>query len=69
MKLLPLLDFISRSKKLLANQFLQTVDSMVENIDGGDGDYCISLLTTDGHFVFVKFRNHLFSGSTSKKIN
>ena len=51
------------------NQFKNALNQLVQNIDGGDGDYRISLLSLDKHLVFVEYRNNKLVGSTSKKVN
>jgi hypothetical protein len=51
------------------NQFKNTLNQFIQNVDGGDGDYRISLLSSDKHLVFVEYRNNKLVGSTSKKVN
>lgn len=57
------------TSKPTLNQFKNTLNQLVQNIDGGDGDYIISLLSLDKHLVFVEYRNNRLVGSTSKKVN
>ncbi len=57
------------TSKPTLNQFKNTLNQLVQNIDGGDGDYRISLLSLDKHLVFVEYRNNKLVGSTSKKVN
>jgi hypothetical protein len=45
------------------------LNQLVQNIDGGDGDYIISLLSLDKYLVFVEYRNNKLFRSTSKKVN
>jgi hypothetical protein len=51
------------------NQFKNALNQFIQNVDGGDGDYRISLLSSDKHLVFVEYRNNKLVGSTSKKVN
>jgi hypothetical protein len=57
------------TSKPTLNQFRNALNQFVQNIDGGDGDYMISLLSLDKHLVFVEYRNNKLVGSTSKKVN
>jgi hypothetical protein len=57
------------TSKPTLNQFRNALNQLVQNIDGGDGDYRISLLSSDKHLVFVEYRNNKLVGSTSKKVN
>lgn len=66
MNITQLLNLISNAKSLPSNQFIQMVKQLVRNIDGGDGDLSISLLTNDNHLVFVNYIDDKFVGSRSK---
>jgi hypothetical protein len=67
MVLSQIIHFITSKPTL--NQFKNALNQFVQNIDGGDGDYMISLLSLDKHLVFVEYKNNKLIGSTSKKIN
>jgi hypothetical protein len=62
-----IIHFITSNPTL--NQFKNALNQLVQNVDGGDGDYRISLLSLDKHLVFVEYRNNKLVGSTSKKVN
>jgi hypothetical protein len=67
MVLSQIIHFITSKPTL--NQFKNALNQFVQNIDGGDVDYMISLLSLDKHLVFVEYKNNKLIGSTSKKIN
>ena len=62
-----IIHFITSNPTL--NQFKNALNQFIQNVDGGDGDYRISLLSLDKHLVFVEYRNNKLVGSTSKKVN
>ncbi len=55
--------------KITLKKFNSILSQFIQNIDGGDGDYVISLLSQDKYLVFVEFKANKLIGSTSKKIN
>jgi hypothetical protein len=55
--------------KITLKKFNSVLSQFIQNIDGGDGDYVISLLSQDKYLVFVEFKANKLIGSTSKKIN
>jgi hypothetical protein len=55
--------------KITLKKFNSVLSQFIQNIDGGDGDYVVSLLSQDKYLVFVEFKANKLIGSTSKKIN
>lgn len=55
--------------KITLKKFNSILSQFIQNIDGGDGDYVISLLSQDKYLVFVEFKANKLIRLTSKKIN
>ena len=55
--------------KITLKKFNLTLSQYIQNVDGGDGDYIVSLLSKDKYLVFAEFKGNKLIRSNFKKIN
>jgi hypothetical protein len=61
-------NLISQAKHSPCIQFINTVNQLIQNMDGNLDDCVIALLTSDRHLMWVEFADGGMIGSRSKYV-